>query len=153
MIEPTLVYWLMFLGLIFIVGVQIAYLNKLSKFVDEVKDADIPSTNIHKAWIWAQLIPFVGAFIQIVFNLKMNSAVKDLEEKRYLPEGHIEYPYIVGWILPIVHLSLNAIKPYGALLYLIFFILYWVRIDAGIKQVKALKANNFGLNNEEDAQK
>ena len=127
--------------LIIIIWVLIAYLKNLAKLVDQLRDEDLTSTHIHKAWVWTQLIPAWSFVAQIVLNIKLESAARTFENKHGLSNKTILYPTILGWIIALGFLY-SWIPGLGSLFFFVCIIMYWVKVSSTIKQIIDIKSSN-----------
>ncbi len=128
---------MLILFMICYVGIYVAFLKSLSNLVDSIRYYDLQETKIHKAWIWTQLIPIWSFIGLLVLNIKLESAMRGIENKCSLPNKEIKYPYILGWIVSLAFLY-TKIPFVGGIAFFIFAVTFWVKISATTKQIKTL---------------
>lgn len=120
--------------------VWLGFLLSLNKLVSVMRVDGLQQTFISKVWVWTQIIPFWGFVALIVFNIKADTAARALEVEFKLPFKEIKYPATIGWIV-IFGVLYSWIPILGALLFLIFMILFWVKVSSTSKQIELLKTN------------
>ena len=133
-----------------IIGVYVSFLLSLSKLVETIKDDKLFPTQIHKAWVWTQLIPGWCFIALLVINIKLENAARALENKHYLDFKYIAYPSFLGWATALSFLY-SWIPMLGFIAYMICAIMFWVKVSATTKQLEALKIADFKVHtNKED---
>lgn len=129
-----------------VIVIWVLFMLSLSKLVDVVRTKTLPQTFVSKIWVWTQVIPLWGFIALIVFNIKMDTAVRALETELKLPFKSIAYPATLGWVV-ILGILYTWIPLIGALILLVCMILFWVKVTSTSKQIQALKAENGSKQN------
>lgn len=129
------------LGIIILIPflIWIGFMLSLNKLVNVVRTDSLPQTYVSKIWVWSQIIPFWGFIALIVYNIKMDTAVRALETELSLPFKSIAYPATIGWIV-ILGVLYTWIPVIGALILIVCMILFWIKVASTSKQIESLKA-------------
>lgn len=118
--------------------IWLGFMLSLNKLVNVVRTEDLPQTFVSKIWVWTQIIPLWGFVALIVYNIKLDTAVRALETQLKLPFKTIAYPATIGWVV-ILGALYTWIPVVGALVLIISMILFWVKVASTSKQIEALK--------------
>lgn len=118
--------------------IWLGFMLSLNKLADVVRVETLPQTFVSKIWVWTQIIPIWGFIALIVYNIKMDTAVRALETEFKLPFKTIEYPATIGWIV-ILGALYSWIPVIGTIALIIFMILYWVKVSSTSSYVQSLK--------------
>lgn len=121
--------------------IWILFLFSLNKLVNAVKLENEELTKVSKVWVWLQIIPIIGFIVLIVFNLKMDTAIRAYERKYNLDLKSIAYPVVLCWLV-ILGVLYTWIPVIGLLLLILFMIMYWVKVSSTTRQLISIKSQN-----------
>lgn len=121
--------------------IWLGFMLSLNKLVNIIRTDNLPQTFVSKIWVWTQIIPLWGFVALIVYNIKVDTAVRSLETEFNLPFKSITYPATIGWIV-ILGVLYSWIPVIGTIVLLICMILFWVKVVATSKQIEGIKLTN-----------
>lgn len=128
-------------AIVFVTIICVLYMLSLNRLVKIIRMKD-DKVQIHKFWIWTQIIPYWGILAFFVFSIKISKAIKNLNIKLNISDLLIITLMFVlikfiFWIFVDINISDNLLALLS-ISQIVVFIIYWIRIIFISNRIKKL---------------